>query len=338
MSMRPPTKSGHDWTASARSFPTVPIRPRMFKFDVSQFPILFLAVSGNMGPRELREFTEDQIQYRIERVPGVGQAEVQGGLIRQIQVNLELAKLRSLDLSVNQVVGLLQRENTNLPAGAVEEGRFDLLLRTRGQFQNLQQIQNLVLTTRGGVPVYLRDVAEIVDGSGEVLQLNRVNGRPGVGIRVQKQSGANTVEVADGVRTEIARIEQDFPNISITIMRDSSAFIQRSIATVEEHAVIGGLLAVFILLLFLRNVGSTLIVALAIPISLISTFGLLYFFGYTLNTVTLGGLALGVGRLVDDAIVVMENTFRHRGDGQVAKKTPLSSAARRLALPSLPPR
>ncbi len=297
--------------------------PRMFKFDVSQFPILFLAVSGNMGPRELREFTEDQIQYRIERVPGVGQAEVQGGLRRQIQVNLELEKLRSLDLSVNQVVSLLQRENTNLPAGTVEEGRFDLLLRTRGQFQNLQQIQNLVLTTRGGVPVYLRDVAGIVDGSEEVLQLNRVNGRPGVGIRVQKQSGANTVAVADGVRAEIARIQQDFPDLSITIMRDSSAFIQRSIATVEEHAAVGGLLAVFILLFFLRNVGSTLIVSLAIPISLVSTFGLLYFFGYTLNTVTLGGLALGVGRLVDDAIVVMENTFRHREMGKSRKDAAL---------------
>ena len=290
--------------------------PQVLKFDTNQFPIIFLSVSGDMNPRELREFTEDQIQYRLERVPGVGQINVQGGLRREIHVNLALEKLRALNLSVSQVVNLIRTENSNHPAGSVEEGRFDLTLRTEGQFQDLGQIRNLVLTTRGGVPVYLRDIAAVEDGTEDLLQLVRVNGKPGVRISVQKQSGANTVEVASGIRAEAERINQDFPQVRLETLNDTSRFIERSIHTVQEHALIGGALAVLILLVFLHNIRSTLIVSLSIPISLIATFALLYFSGFTLNTVTLGGLALGVGRLVDDAIVVLENVFRHREAGK----------------------
>lgn len=297
--------------------------PRIFKFDVNQFPIMFLSVSGNMPSRELREFAEDQIQYRIERVPGVGQVSVFGGDQREIHVNLALEKLRALDLSVNQVVHLIQQENTNSPGGSVEEGGFDLTLRTQGQFQDLNQIRSLVLTTRNGVPVYLRDVATIEDGTQEVKQLVRINGQPGVRMNIQKQSGSNTVAVARGVRNEVERINQEFPQVNVMVLNDTSTFIERSIATVQEHALLGGILAVLILLLFLRNIRSTLIVSLSIPISLIATFALLYFSGFTLNTVTLGGLALGVGRLVDDAIVVLESTFRHRESGKSKKESAL---------------
>ncbi|MSO20108.1 MAG: efflux RND transporter permease subunit [Acidobacteria bacterium] len=290
--------------------------PQVLKFDSNQFPIIFLAVSGDMDPRELRQFTEDQIQYRLERVPGVGQIQVQGGLRREIHVNLALEKLRALNISVNQVVNLIRAENSNRPAGNVEEGRFDLTLRTQGQFQDLGQIRNSVLTIRGGVPVYLRDVAVVDDGTEDLQQLVRVNGKPGVRVNVQKQSGANTVEVARGIRAEAERINRDFPQIRVETLNDSSRFIERSISTVKEHALIGGSLAILILLLFLHNIRSTLIVSLSIPISLIATFALLYFSGFTLNTVTLGGLALGVGRLVDDAIVVLENVFRHREAGK----------------------
>ncbi|MBI4478442.1 MAG: efflux RND transporter permease subunit [Acidobacteria bacterium] len=290
--------------------------PQIFKFDVNQNPIMFLSVSGDMPPRELREFAEDQIQYRIERVPGVGQVNVFGGVRREIHVNLALEKLRALDLAVNQVVNLVRQENANSPAGSVEEGGFDLNLRTQGQFQDLSQIRNLVLTTRKGVPVYLRDVAAIEDGTQEVQQIVRINGQPGVRMNIQKQSGSNTVAVARGIRGEVERINRDFPQVKVMVLNDTSRFIERSIGTVQEHALIGGALAVLILLVFLRNIRSTLIVSLSIPISLIATFALLYFSGFTLNTVTLGGLALGVGRLVDDAIVVLESTFRHREAGK----------------------
>jgi len=297
--------------------------PQIFKFDVNQFPIMFLSVSGDMEPRLLREFAEDQIQYRIERVPGVGQVSVFGGVRREIHVNLALEKLRALDLPVNQVVNLMRQENANSPAGSVEEGGFDLTLRTQGQFQDLNQIRNLVLTIRQGVPVYLRDVATIEDGAEEVRQLVRINGQPGVRMNIQKQSGSNTVAVARGIQDEVERINQDFPQVNVRVLNDTSRFIERSIGTVKEHALIGGALAILILLVFLRNIRSTLIVSLSIPISLIATFALLYFSGFTLNTVTLGGLALGVGRLVDDAIVVLESTFRHREAGKSKKDAAL---------------
>jgi HAE1 family hydrophobic/amphiphilic exporter-1 len=253
----------------------------------------------------------------------VGQVNVFGGLRREVHVDLSLEKLRALDLSVNQVVNLIRTENANAPAGRVEEGGFDLNLRTQGQFQDINQIRNLVLTTRRGVPVYLRDVATVEDSTEEVRQIVRINGQPGLRINIQKQSGSNTVAVAQGVREEAERINRDFPNISVQVLNDSSRFIERSIATVEEHALLGGLLAVLILLVFLRSIRSTLIVSLSIPISLIATFALLYFSGFTLNTVTLGGLALGVGRLVDDAIVVLENAFRHREAGKSRKEAAL---------------
>jgi hydrophobic/amphiphilic exporter-1 (mainly G- bacteria), HAE1 family len=297
--------------------------PRIFKFDVNQFPIMFLSVAGEMPSRELREFAEAQIQYRIERVPGVGQVNVFGGDQREIHINLGLEKLRALNLSVNQVVNLIEQENANSPGGSVEEGGFDLTLRTQGQFQDLNQIRSLVLTTRNGVPVYLRDVASIEDGTQEVQQLVRINGQPGVRMNIQKQSGSNTVAVARGVRAEVERINREFPKVNVMVLNDSSTFIERSIGTVQDHALLGGILAILILLLFLRNIRSTLIVSLSIPISLIATFALLYFSGFTINTVTLGGLALGVGRLVDDAIVVLESAFRHRESGKSKKESAL---------------
>ena len=276
-----------------RSLPEGSDPPTMFKFDLSQFPIMFLGVAGDMGPRELRQLTEEQIQYRIERVPGVAQAEVRGGLRREIHVNLALEKLQSLDLSVNEVVNLIRRENTNLPGGPVEEGRYELLLRTQGEFQSLAQIQNLVLTTRRGVPVYLRDVAEIEDAWEDERQIIRINDQQAVRMTVQKQSGANTAAVARGVRAEIERINRDFPRIEVWPLMDSSTFIERSIRSVGEHALEGALLAVLILLFFLRNLRSTLIVSLAIPVSMVATCALLYFSGFTLNVMTWAGWPWG---------------------------------------------
>jgi HAE1 family hydrophobic/amphiphilic exporter-1 len=297
---------------------------RIFKFDVNQMPILRLQVAADMEPLELRRFVENQIQYRFERIPGVGEVQIFGGVRREIQINLSLEKLRSLNLSVNQVVNLIRQENSNAPAGSVNEGQFELFLRTQGQFQSLDQVRSLLLTTRDGVPVYLRDVAQVADGVEEQRQITRVNGQPGLNLIIRKQSGVNTVAVAQAAREEIERVNTDFPHIRITTLMDSSTFIERSIHTVGEHALLGSILAVIVLLVFLRNLRSTFIVSTAIPISLIATFALIYFAGFTLNTVTLGGLALGVGRLVDDAIVVLENIFRHREAGKPNKEAALS--------------
>ncbi len=186
------------------------------------------------------------------------------------------------------------------------------LLRSQGQFENLEQIRNLVVFTRDNVPVYLRDIAEVKDSTEDVRSLMRINGRPGVRMQVTKQSGQNTVKVAAGMRAEIDRINAvDAGRSSCTILDDSSTYIQHSIAAVRESALLGAIFVIVIIFAFLRNLRSTLIIGISIPISIIGTFALLFFSGYTLNTMTFGGLALGVGMIVDASIVVLENSFRH---------------------------
>lgn len=290
--------------------------PTLFKFDVSQFPIMFLTVaSDTMDPKQLRHFAEKNLQYRFERAPGVAQARVSGGLRRQIHVNLDLKKLRALDLSVASVVQTLRSENLNRPVGPVKEGWYEVLLRTQGEFKSLEDILHVGVATRGGVPVYLRDVATVEDSHEEVRYLVAVNGQPAVRMFINKQSGSNTVSVSEAVWREVERINRDYPNVRVEKSFDSADFIRSSIGNVQEATVVGGGLAVLVLLLFLGSLSSTLIIGAAIPISVISTFALMYFNGFTLNTVSFGGLALGVGMLVDNAIVVLENIFRHRQEG-----------------------
>jgi HAE1 family hydrophobic/amphiphilic exporter-1 len=306
--------------------------PVMYKFDVSQYPIMFLTVAAkDMDPRELRHFTEKQIQYRLERVPGVAQFTVRGGLRREIHVNLNLEKLRALNLSVAEVVRIVRQENLNRPVGPVREGRFEVLLRTQGEFQNLDQIRNLVVATRASVPVYLRDIATVDDSHEEVRQMVSVDGAPAVRLFVYKQSGANTVEVSDAVWAEVARIHKDYANVRISTTGDSAEYIKAAISNVKDSTVQGGALAVLILLLFLRSFSSMLIIGVAIPVSVIATFAVMHGAGFTLNTVSFGGLALGVGMLVDNAIVVLESIFQEREKGS----SPLEAAivgSRRVAL------
>ena len=291
--------------------------PSMYKYDSSQYPILYLAVSAdNLDAKELRHYVEKQLQYRLERVPGVAAFSVRGGLRREIHVDLDLKKLRALELSIPQVVQTLRQENMNRPVGPVEEGRFEVLLRTRGEFQSLAEIRNVVLTTRNAVPVHVRDIATVSDSHEDTDYMVSLDGHPGVRMYVYKQAGANTVEVSNGLWEEVDRIHKAFPNIRIEKTRDSADFIRASIHNVRSAMLQGAGLAVLVLLFFLRSVTSTLIIGMAIPISVISTFALMFFNGFTLNTVSFGGLALGVGMLVDNAIVVLENVYRHREQGK----------------------
>lgn len=295
--------------------------PIMYKFDVSQFPIMFLTVAAtDLDARQLRHFVEKQIQYRLERVPGVAQFTIRGGLRREIHVDLDISKLRALDLSVARVVQIVRQENLNRPVGPVHEGQFEVLLRTQGEYQNLDEIRNLVVTTRNNVPVYMRDIATVEDSHEEIRQIVTVDGQSAVRLFIYKQSGANTVKVSDAVWKEVERIHRDHANIRITSTGDTADFIRAAINNVKSAAVSGSILAVVILLFFLRSFSSTLIIGIAIPISVIATFALMYFAGFTLNTISFGGLALGVGMLVDNAIVVLENIFRHREKGKNTKE------------------
>jgi hydrophobic/amphiphilic exporter-1 (mainly G- bacteria), HAE1 family len=293
--------------------------PVMFKFDANAQPIMGVGVEAadaNFDRVALREIAEHDLSPRLERVPGVASVSVEGGLRRQIHVELSKEKVRALDLPVDRIINLLRTENQNTPVGEIDEGDITYLVRSQGQFESLQEIRDMVVMTRQGVPVYLKDIADVTDSTEDLRSFTRINGRPGVRMRVTKQSGQNTVEIADTVREEITRINREMPTLQLGVLDDSSIFIKRSIAAVKEAAVLGAILVVAIIFLFLRNLRSTIIICTSIPISIIGTFALLYFAGYTLNTMTFGGLALGVGMIVDASIVVLENTFRHMEHGK----------------------
>ncbi|MGE0043071.1 MAG: efflux RND transporter permease subunit [Vicinamibacterales bacterium] len=285
--------------------------PTIFKFDSNAMPIMTVGVEGDYDVVALRELAEHDLSPRMERASGVASVTINGGLRRQVRVDLSREKITALNLSVDRVVQMLRTENQNIPLGEIDEANRTFLLRSPGQFTDLDEIRDLVVMTRAGVPVYLRDIADVRDGTEDRRSITRINGKPGVQMRVTKQSGTNTIQVADSVRQEIDRINMEVPGVKLTVLDDQSEFISRSIAAVREAALFGAGLVILVIFAFLRNVRSTLIICASIPISIIGTFALLYFGGYTLNTLTFGGLALGVGMIVDASIVVLENTYRH---------------------------
>jgi HAE1 family hydrophobic/amphiphilic exporter-1 len=291
-------------------------RPVLRKFDLASFPILILGVSGDLDPIQVRRIIDHQVKNRIERIPGVASLDIRGGLDREIHVNLDAAKIKALGLPLDQLLERLEAENINLPAGTLEQGLMDVTIRTPGVFANLEELRNTVVAVIEGVPVQLKEIARVEDAWEKVTRIVRINGKPGVRLAVNKQSGKNTVEVAAAVMAEVERINRDIPQLSIVPIIDTSNYIKRSITNVGTTILYGGALAIFVLLLFLRNIPSTAIIATTIPISVVATFALMYFGGFTLNLMTLGGLALGVGMLVDNAIVVLENIYRLREAGQ----------------------
>jgi len=291
-------------------------RPRLRKFDLANFPILILGVSSNLDPVQLRLIIEDQVKYRLERVPGVAAVDIWGGLEREIHVNLKPDKVKALGVPLDQIIRRIREGNINIPAGTIDHGNLEITVRTSGEYTSLDQISETVVAIRENVPIQLSEIADVEDSWRKVTRIVRVNGVPGLRLSVNKQSGKNTVEVATGVHKELQRIARDIPHVEIISIIDTSDYIQRSISNVGSSAFYGGILAVLVLLLFLRNLPSTSIIATAIPVSIITTFALMYFGGFTLNIMTLGGLALGIGMLVDNAIVVLENIYRMRESGE----------------------
>lgn len=285
--------------------------PTIFKFDSTSMPIMGIGVEGNFDPVALRELAQNDLSPRLERVAGVAAVSVDGGLRRQIRVDLSREKITALNLSVDRIVNILRTENQNIPLGEVFEADRMFLLRSPGQFTNIDEIRNLVVMTKDGVPIYLRDIADVRDTTEDRRSFTRINGNQGIRMRVTKQSGTNTVQIAEGVRAEIERINREVPGVTLSVLDDQSRYIERSINSVQEHALLGSLLVVLVIFAFLRDIRSTIIICTSIPISVVGTFALLYFGGYTLNTLTFGGLALGIGMIVDAAIVVLENTYRH---------------------------
>ncbi len=294
-------------------------RPVLRKFDLASFPVLIIGGSSRLDPVQMRKLIEDQVKYRIERVPGVAALDIWGGLDREIHVNLHPERIKALGLSLEEIMARIRASNVDLPAGSLDRGPLGVTLRTQGAYLDLEQLRRTVVANRDDSTVELHEVADIDDSWQKVSRIVRVNGQPGIRLSVSKQSGKNTVEVANEVLKELDKINQDLPQISLTPIINSADYIERSIRNVSTSALYGGALAVVVLLVFLRNIRSTAVIATAIPASIVATFAMMYFGGFTLNIMTLGGLALGIGMLVDNAIVVLENIFRLREAGKGAQ-------------------
>ena len=288
------------------------VRPRVAKFDIASFPVVLLGISSNLDPVELTQLIEDQIRYRFAHIPGVAQVDVWGGYNREVRIELDPDRINALQLPLDRVLVAIRDANLDLPAGQIEQGRYEVTLRAPAEFANLDQIRNTVILQRNGAPVTLGQIAGVTDTYEKLTRIVRVNGGRGIRVAIRKQADANTVEVSRRVLTEIDAVNEVFPQIRIVPVINQGNFIERSIANVAQSVLYGGGLAILVLLFFLRNIRSTLVISLAIPISVIATFALIYFGGFTLNLMTLGGLALGVGMMVDSSIVVLENIFRRR--------------------------
>ncbi len=288
------------------------VRPRIYKFDVNQFPVVILGVAGDMDPVELTSLIEDDVRIRFTRVPGVAQVDIWGGFNREVRIELHPERVKALGLSLDRVLNAVLSANVDLPAGRIEQGIYEVTLRAPAQFTDIEEIRNTVIELRDGVPVTIGQVADVLDTYQELRRLIRIDGSRGIRLAIRKQPEANTVEVTQGVFAEIERVNRDYPQIRVIPVIDQGDFIGRSIANVTRSVLYGSGLAVLVLLLFLRNIRSTVVIALAIPISVVATFSLIYFGGFTLNLMTLGGLALGVGMMVDSSVVVLENIFRRR--------------------------
>ena len=277
-----------------RRLPEEVERPTLWKFDPASMPILILGASSELDAIQLRKIIDEQVKYRIERVPGVASLDIRGGLEREIHVKLHRDRVKALRISLDQVLASIKAGNITQPAGTVERGQHEIILRTPGEFRSVEQIRNTMVASFDGVPVKLEDIASVEDSSQKVTRIVRVNQKPGVTLSVTKQSGTNTVEIARKVMQEVERINQDLRQIELIPIIDSSDYIQRSISSVSSSLFYGGLFAIIVLLFFLRSVSSTAIISAAIPISIIAAFALMYFSGFTLNIMTLGGLALGI--------------------------------------------
>ena len=305
--------------------------PGIWKFDPNNQEIVSLAVESSRDLESLTRLLERDLGRRFEQIPGVGTLNIRGGIYRQVQVNIKRDRLRAYDLSAAQVQQAIAQSNSALPGGNVKEGLNDLYVRTQGEYASLDEIRRSVVTQSNGDPVRVSDVASVVDGYEDLQRITELNGVPVVRLEIQKQSGANTVTVAQNIREEVERINASRSDVNLSVVSDQSNFIRKSINNVQNSAIWGSLLAVLVLYLFLRNGSTTFIIALSIPISIIATFALLFFNDLSLNQMTFGGLALGVGLIVDNAIVVLENIIRQREENGRSLKEAASIGTREVA-------
>jgi hydrophobic/amphiphilic exporter-1 (mainly G- bacteria), HAE1 family len=293
------------------NLPETAEQPTVQKLDTDAAPVLRIVVSAPTSLRDVTEVAKTQIKERIESVNGVGQISIIGGRERQINVWIDPDKLRSYNVTPVEVTTALRLQNIEFPSGRLDEGQKETSVRTLGKIQKPEEFANIVVATRGDYEVKVRDLGYVEDGAEELRSQALLNGQPAVTLIVSKQSGQNTVAVANEVKERLKELEPTLPkDYRVQIIGDNSIFIENSLHAIEEHLLVGGFLASVVVFLFLWNIRTTFIAALAIPTSIISTFALMYAMGYTLNSITMLSLTLMVGIVIDDAIVVLENIYR----------------------------
>ncbi|MGC9319215.1 MAG: efflux RND transporter permease subunit [Armatimonadota bacterium] len=293
-------------------------RPVIMKLDPQTMqPVMTLDVTGLADLLKLRELADDVIKPELEKLPGVAAANIYGGLQREILVEVNWERLKAHNLPISQVEAALRRENTNVPAGFTIEGQREFTLRTIGEFDVVEDIADIVVAVREGQPVHLREIATVRDTHKEVRSYARLNGEPSVSLTIQKESEANTVTVAEVVGEALEELPKKLPEgVEVTITSQEADFIEDSLHNLYATALEGAILAMVIIFLFLGTFRGTLISAISIPLSLLVTFMLMFFNNMTLNIITMGGLVLAIGRIVDDSVVVLENIYRHIEEGE----------------------
>lgn len=298
-----------------RQLPDEADAPRINRFNPDDQPIVVIGAQSSLDLMELTRILERDLARRFEQIPGVGAIDIWGGINREIRVEVSRDRLLASGLTMNDISSAISRENSTLPGGNVQRGLSDLYVRSTGEYSNVQEVRDTVIRNINGVPVRVGDLADVQLDRRDIGRFVEINETPMLRLGIRKQSGANTVAVAQAIREEAARISQERPDINMIVIQDQSDFIQQSIDSVRNASLWGGLLTVIVLMAFFRNGSITAVISISIPIAIIATFGLLYFGGLTLNQMSFGGLALGVGMIVDNAIVVIENIVRLRQNG-----------------------
>ncbi|HNB19342.1 MAG TPA: efflux RND transporter permease subunit, partial [Agitococcus sp.] len=292
--------------------------PIVERYNPGSVPVLSLAFTSTTLPmRELSTYIDQKISKRLQTVSGVGKVEVLGAVKREVRINLKPQALQAYRVGVDEVLRVLQLENSELPSGTIKSGNQEQVVQIKGRLAEPEQFKRLIVARRQGMPIYLEQVADVVDGEQDLESAALINGQPAVSLDVIKSSGANVIEVVDKANETLAEIRQQLPaGVSMTVVADSSKSIRASLADVQKTLLEGAALAILIVLLFLGSWRSTVITGLTLPISLLGTIFAIYYFGFTINLMSLMALSLCIGLLVDDAIVVRENIVRHAAMGK----------------------
>ena len=307
--------------------------PVITKMDPDAQPVLQIAVSANRDIREITELADKTIRPRLENVAGVGEIRLVGGLRREIRVWVDPDRMRAYGLSVADVAGALRQQNVEMPAGSVNEGDTELTVRTLGRLVDPEQFNEIAIATRGAYVVKLRDIGYAEDAMEEPTSSARLNGSPSVTLVVYKQSGTNTIATANEVKYRVGQLGAELPqDVRLELIKDDSIFIQQAVDAIQTHLIEGSILASVIIYFFLANIRTTLIAAVAIPTSIISTFGGMAWMGFTLNQITMLALTLMVGVVIDDAIIVLENIYRYIEEKDMPPMQAAISATREIGL------